>query len=330
MYSISKKGARIIINDLTDFDLDQILDCGQCFRWKREDDTDKPTWYGVVDGSFARISTEKQKNDSDEFTSITIESYDKDESFWIKYLDLDRDYASIKNQLTNGDPVMTNAVREGEGIRILRQDVWETLISFIISQNSNIPRIRSCIESLCREFGKEIGEYKGEKMYSFPDLKTLASLKEDDLRVCRLGYRTKYIAEAARQISRDDGAVLDVAASMSDKDALKYLLGLSGIGPKVASCIMLFSMGKLNIFPIDVWVKRVMNRLYAINENDISAMKNYAEQNFGRYGGIAQQYLFYYIRKIADTKPELYKSLKINEDSVTQKSLSEKPEEFTP
>ncbi len=311
MYDLIKKKNKIIIKGVADFDADQVFDCGQCFRWKKEVHPEGSVWHGVVNGNFALLNFDK---DDDGLGEISIESYEDDENFWIKYLDLDRDYGKIKTRLSKDDPVMFGAIEEGIGIRILRQDVWETLISFIISQNSNIPRIKGCIESLCREYGKEIGKYKGEKIYSFPEFDTLSRLKEDDLKVCRLGYRAKYIAEASRQISRDDGAVLDVASSMDDQDVLKYLLGISGIGSKVASCIMLFSMGKLNIFPIDVWVKRVMNRLYSINEDDVTAMKEYAKKHFGRYGGIAQQYLFYYIRQISMNKPELYKSLRISEN----------------
>lgn len=307
MFEITKTGTKIIISNFRDFDLDQILDCGQCFRWKKEESAHSPSWYGVINGEFARLSYEENE-------SIIIESYENDEDFWIRYLDLERDYSTIKAQLSDNDPVMLNAIEEGSGIRILRQDVWETLISFIVSQNSNIPRIKGCIEALCKEFGEEIGQYKGEKIFSFPGHEILSAIKEDDLKVCRLGYRAKYIAEAARQIARDDGAMLNVAASMNDQDVLKYLLSISGVGPKVASCIMLFSMGKLNIFPIDVWVKRVMNRLYSIREDDMAAMKAYAEKHFGRYGGIAQQYLFYYIRQLSVTKPELYKSLRITEN----------------
>jgi len=316
MYEIIKSEVKIIIKDVSDFDPDQIFDCGQCFRWKKDTESENSVWYGVVGEDFARLSFLKTVDDQEDTSrgDIIIESYKNDERFWLKYLDLERDYETIKMQLSKDDLVMQDAVKEGEGIRILRQDVWETLISFIISQNSNIPRIQSCIDSLCVEFGKEIGEYKGEKIFSFPGYEILSKLKEDDLKPCRLGYRARYIAEAARQVEGDGGAVLDVAASMADNSILKYLLSISGVGPKVASCIMLFSMGKLNVFPIDVWVKRVMNRLYLIGENDIDGMKEYAGNHFGKYGGIAQQYLFNYIRRMSTGKPELYESLKLTEE----------------
>lgn len=311
MYEVAKRGNKIVFKNVRDFSLDHVFDCGQCFRWKKESDS---AYYGVVGEDFARVCFEPDSS-SETSGTVIVESYNNDEDFWVQYLDLARDYGAIKKLLAKDDDVMADAIKYGSGIRILNQNVWETLVSFIISQNSNIPRIKNCIETLCREHGKEIGEYQGEKLFSFPDIKTIASLKEDDLKPCRLGYRAKYIAEAARQINRDGGAVLDVASSMDDQEVLKYLLNVSGIGPKVASCIMLFSMGKLNIFPIDVWVKRVMNRLYAIGENDVAGMKEYAARHFGKYGGIAQQYLFYYIRQLSVSKPEVYKSLKIAENS---------------
>lgn len=321
MYEVSKSGARITFANVKDFNLEHIFDCGQCFRWKKESDS---TWYGVVGQDFARISyiaDEPESANSPTFMgtvtgTVIIESTNNDEKFWIKYLDLDRDYSEIKKQLSKDDPIMEEAIKSGWGIRILKQDEWETVISFIVSQNSNIPRIKGCIEALCREYGKEIGEYRGEKIFSFPDMKTLASQKESDLQACRLGYRAKYIAEAARQINRDDGAVLEVTSSMDDISVVEYLKGISGIGPKVASCIMLFSMGKLNIFPIDVWVKRVMNRLYGISEDNLPKMKEYANEHFGKYGGIAQQYLFYYIRNLAEEKPDLYNTLNVDESKT--------------
>lgn len=319
MYELKKDKNKITFLDVSDFNVDHVFDCGQCFRWKKENEN---TYYGVVDGNFARVSFfEKEKKDDDLEVrgDLQIESYQTDESFWAKYFDLDRDYGKIKKQLAKDDPTMAKAIEEGWGIRILKQDVWETLISFIISQNSNIPRIKNCIETICKEYGREIGEYRGEKIYSFPTLQDMAKCKEADLKLCRLGYRAKYIAEGSRQINRDGGSILDIAESMSDNDVLKYLLNISGVGPKVASCIMLFSMSKLNIFPIDVWVKRVMNRLYSIDEDNITAMKDYAEKHFGKYGGIAQQYLFYYIRQISVNDPELYKSLEIDNSTASKK-----------
>lgn len=335
MYEVTKSGARITFTNVEDFNLNHILDCGQCFRWKKErgiSDTDASIWYGVVGKDFARITYIPEKPSISELfddesasdhkelfnnkCTVVIESTNTNEDFWIEYFDLDRDYSAIKAKLSENDPVMREAISAGWGIRILKQDEWETVISFITSQNSNIPRIKGCIETICRKYGEEIGEYKGEKQFSFPDVKTMASATEDELKSCRFGYRAKYIAEAARQINRDGGAVLDVASSMDDIQVIEYLRGISGIGPKVASCIMLFSMAKLNIFPIDVWVKRVMNRLYGIRENDIAKMKEYADEHFGKFGGIAQQYLFYYIRTLADVKPEIYNTLNVAEDDL--------------
>lgn len=299
---------KIVIEGVQDFDPDDTFDCGQCFRWNKQEDG---SWSGVVGESIANI---KFEDGGFAGSKLTILSNNHSESAWMDYLDLHRDYGGIKEDLTDNDPVMSDAISASPGIRILHQDKWEMLVSFIISQNSNIPRIRKCIEIMCEEFGEEHELANGQYYYSFPTLETLAELREDDLRVCRLGYRAKYIAEAARQVNYDQGAFLSTAESVSTEELENYLLNLSGIGPKVANCIMLFAMRKYEVFPVDVWIRRVMNRLYGIRENDLKGMLEYAKEHFGRYGGIAQQYLFNYMRKLPELKPALYKSLKMNKE----------------
>ena len=162
----------------------------------------------------------------------------------------------------------------------------QTIISFLISQNNNIPRIKKCIETLCENFGEYIGEYREKKYYDLPKPEVLSRLSIADLAVCRLGYRANYLIETAKQIERE-----------GIEETFEYLNTLCGVGPKVANCILLFSMGKAGCFPIDVWVKRVMNQLYGIDEQDTDAMLAYSEKNFGEYGGMAQQYLFYFMRE---------------------------------
>ena len=218
--------------------------------------------------------------------------------FWRDYLDLDRDYAEIKRILSDNDPVMAKATIAGAGLRVLNQEPWETLISFIISQNSNIPRIRSCVETLCRLFGEKIGRFEGRDLYTFPGVETLAEVTTADLDECKLGYRAEYIAETARQVDVDGGAFLSTAAAVNYERAEEYLLGLAGVGPKVAHCVMLFALKKTESFPIDVWVARAMNRLYGIPEEDHGAMQDYAREHFSPWGGIAQMYLFEFMRKL--------------------------------
>ena len=219
-------------------------------------------------------------------------------NIWKDYLDLDRDYDAIKKKLSAKDKYMEKAISYGGGMRILQQELWETMISFIISQNNNIPRIKKCVESLCTSFGSPLGIYKGRNYFAFPTPETLSRLNAEELDTCRLGYRAKYIVDTARQILENDKK-LDDLHNDSEGALYEYLLGLSGVGPKVANCIMLFGLGKYDSFPLDVWIKRVMNQIYHIEEGNVKKMKAYAAEHFGEYGGIAQQYLFYYMREIS-------------------------------
>jgi N-glycosylase/DNA lyase len=294
-------------HNVSDFGLDDIFDCGQCFRWSREENG---SWFGIVENAFANISFRPTRGDDTGTVTIWSNLYADDparrERYWSNYLDLDRDYGAIKRILGTEDPVMQKAIRQSPGIRILNQNKWETLISFIISQNNNIPRIKGCIESLCRAYGYRIGKLKGSSVFSFPTIKSLTSLSEGDLDICRLGYRARYITETARQVALDNGAFLENGENVPTSEMEAYLGGLTGVGSKVANCIMLFSMKKTEVFPIDVWMRRVMSRFYGMGEDNVSAIADYAERNFGNYGGIAQQYLFNYIRKLKDANPAAY------------------------
>ena len=284
---------KLVFENVRDFDIAGIFESGQCFRFLRGKDG---SYTGVVRGCFANISY----NNEEDILTVWSDYMPKSEAlrlrFWRNYFDLDRDYKEIKQTLSDSDPVMERVFLAGGGLRVLNQEPWETLISFIISQNSNIPRIRGCIESLCAHFGEKIGYHENRELYAFPTIRALAGAGEEDLNLCRLGYRAKYIVETARQVNVDGGAFLDTADAVSAEKAEKYLLSLSGVGPKVAHCVMLFSMRKTDVFPIDVWMARAMNRLYGIDENDHEAMREFATQNFSPWGGIAQMYLFEYIR----------------------------------
>ncbi len=295
---------------LADFNLEHIFDCGQCFRWEREDDG---SYTAVAMGSAVNMRTEpaKDKEETDigarviaaggrakEKTLIIDNCSPEDFARkWRKYLDLDRDYGKIKAGLCGEE--IQKAAEYGYGIRILRQEFWESLISFIISQNNNIPRIKGCIESLASNFGEKICEYRGKTYYALPDAERLAELSAEDLAPCRLGYRAPYLINTARKVLEDggeDAAQTKLRACGCFEEAEEALREYPGVGPKVASCVALFGLGFLDAFPIDVWMRRVMHRLYGMPENDIRAMSEYARANFGEYGGIAQQYLFYYIR----------------------------------
>lgn len=286
---------------ITDLNLKETFECGQCFRWRALSE-DNSSYVGIAGGHIAVIDfDEKEKHLH--ITELGKETKPDDAvSFWPSYLDLDRDYAKIKRRLSRGDDAMKTAIASGKGIRILKQDLWETIVSFIISQNNNIPRIKGCIEKLASLYGEPIElagteKNKEEEMaileraglapFSLPTSKVLSGLKEDDLAPVKLGYRARYLIETAKYIE-ENGLPKD----------MEELSLLCGVGPKVANCISLFGLGKMDSFPIDVWVKRVMNRMYGFSESDMAGMQAFAEERFGELGGFAQQYLFYYIREL--------------------------------
>jgi len=288
---------KYIYKGIKDFDLDHIFDCGQCFRWTRQEDG---SYTGIA---FGRVVNMQVSRAEDGVHQLEIDGCCEEDfnNIWHDYLDMGRDYSMIKSVLAEGDPVMAGAIRSGEGIRILKQDLWETIVSFIISQNNNIPRIKGCIENLCRLFGEKAGAYGGEEYYNIPTPEKLASLTAEDLAPVRLGYRAPYLIETAQQVLAKGGmekVAAELALLADPEEVCEYLRQFQGVGPKVASCIALFGLARLDAFPIDVWVRRVMNRLYDIDEKDVKAMSNYAREHFGENGGIAQQYLFYYIRGI--------------------------------
>lgn len=286
---------KVVRSHVKDFCLEHIFECGQAFRFEPQADG---SYTGIAGGNIANLRFDVDEPGGCEGTlTLSNVSEREYETFWKGYLDLERDYGAIKAYLSGHDPVIRRAIAAGEGIRILRQDKWETLLSFIISQNNNIPRIKKCIEALCREFGSLAGEYEGRAYYAFPEPETLAALEPEDLANCRLGYRAKYLVETARKVARDGRERLEWTGNpaCSPREAFEYVTEFCGVGPKVANCILLFSMGRYDSFPVDVWVKKVMKELYGLESpKEIGA---FAQKTFGRYGGFAQQYLFYYIRE---------------------------------
>ncbi len=262
-----------IFCNIKNLDLEQTFECGQCFRWNREEDG---SYTGIALGYPANMKLEEGK--------LIIEGFG-DREFWEEYMDLNGDYEEMQKVICEGEcKVLPEAVKTGSGIRILRQDLWETVVDFIISQNNNIPRIKGCIEKLSELHGEYAGEFRGRKWYAIPSHEKLASLTVEDLAPVRLGYRDKYLIETARRW-----------LEMSPEERLNVGC-FTGVGPKVESCIKLFGMHDLESFPIDVWVKRLMNRFYGFDEKDKAGMDDFAKEHFGEYAGLAQQYLFYYIR----------------------------------
>ncbi|MBQ8563955.1 MAG: DNA glycosylase [Firmicutes bacterium] len=310
---------KLVNFQVKDFHLDHIFDCGQCFRWNRGPDG---SYLGIAGGRVARMHFEPsisegttQKSTGKILTTegiLTMEGCTEADfhDFWYDYLDLGRDYSKIKQSLGRGDAAMRRAIRAGAGIRILKQDLWETMVSFIISQNNNIPRIKGCIEALCREFGEPVPVPDGlldsepdhdtirqnSAFFDIPSPERLAALNRSDMDGCRRGYRAPYLIETARQVL-EMGGVEAVRRKLSEAgDCMAMLEDFAGVGPKVASCIALFGVGRTDAFPIDVWMRRAMLTVYGIEENRVREMQEYAAKYFGQYGGLAQQYLFYYIR----------------------------------
>lgn len=276
-----------IIEDINDFDLSQTLECGQCFRFYKQDENE----YVVV--ASGRLLHIKQIDK----LLICYNTSKKDvEEFWINYFDLDRDYGQIKSYLLSKDQVLKNAIDEKWGVRLLNQEFTETLISFIISQNKQIPHIKHIVKEISIRYGSFLGEVNGEKFYSFPNVDGLSKITLEDYRDMKTGFRAPYLLDAVNKLST--GALkYEELVKLSEEEARTKLMEVKGVGEKVANCVMLFSLGFRNAFPIDVWIKRIMEVLYFDNvdtKKEIIAKK--AKELYGEYGGYAQQYLFCYGR----------------------------------
>lgn len=281
---IEKYEEGIILRKVRDFNLKHIFDCGQCFRWMEAGEA----YIGVVGERAVRVL--KLEDD------VYVQGGRlEDREFWIDYFDLNRDYGLIKEELSKDD-ILREAIGHGEGIRILNQDPFETTISFIISANNRIPMIKRAVENISRKFGSRI-IFEGKEYFSFPQPWELAKASEEDLKSLGCGFRAPYIVEVTREIS--SGIVdLNVIRELAADEAHSKLMELKGVGPKVADCIMLFSMGKSSAFPVDVWVKRVMQYFYLAPDISLKKIRDYGREKFGELSGIAQQYLFYYARDL--------------------------------
>ena len=274
----------IELNNLSDFELVHIFECGQCFRWQKENDG---SYTGVIKYGVVNI----KKDDDKVVISGSFDANDKEKI--CDYFDLNSDYASIKRKLELNDENMKKAIEYGYGIRILNQDSWEMLISFIISAANNIPRISKTIENISRAYGQKI-TWNEKDYYKFPTPKELSKATVEELRALNLGFRDKYVYNATKMVCAGE-VNLEEIEKMNYKDAKKELMKIQGVGEKVADCILLFSMRKREAFPVDTWIKKVMSQLYN-KSKDIKKISAFAESKFGEYGGIAQQYLFYYMR----------------------------------
>ncbi|MDR2171529.1 MAG: hypothetical protein LBP59_15410 [Planctomycetaceae bacterium] len=293
------------LGSAAELSLEATLDCGQCFRWQRDDSFMLRRGSGgqFRSGGVCPNNSNDNSNCSDSGVIISyrgivcglplfvwsdgISVWGRGfgvVEFWRDYFDLGRDYGVILSQF-NSHPFTQAAIKFGRGLRVLRQDTWETLGSYIISQNNNIPKICSSISKLCVLCGGRI-DFCGCEFYSFPSAVAIASLGESDLRQIGLGYRAEYLLHVSRAVA--EGKInLEVIKKLPTEAAREKLLQLRGVGPKVANCVLLFGMGKLDAFPIDTWIAKAAE--YYDNKLDGS--------QFGKYAGIAQEYIFYYIRK---------------------------------
>lgn len=280
------------VGNLDSFELRDIFDCGQCFRWNEQEDG---SYTGVFKGNVLNVKKEGNKVTFKGICNGDIKEVVED------YFDLNRDYKKIKEYLSKIDDNMKKSVEYGKGIRILNQDLWETIISFIISANNNIPRIKGIIERLSKNYGEEI-EYNGEKYYTFPTAEELKDVSVKKYRELGLGFRDIRLYETTKMILNGEVDIDNLRNNLNTMEVRNKLLTLSGVGPKVADCILLFSdLKRFEVFPIDVWVRRVMNDLYIKNEDETKVNKKQiekiAKEKFGNLAGLAQQYLFYWRRE---------------------------------
>lgn len=284
-YRIIEQKASVKVEGVGDFDPVHTFECGQCFRWIKEEDG---SYTGVVGNKVGNI---KYGNGILEIRNSDIQDFTET---WFDYLDLGRDYSTIKKQLKK-DEIMEKAIVSGQGIRILKQDLWETLISFIISANNRIPMIMKVVDALSSNFGNEM-VFNGKKYYTFPERDKLYDISLDQLEICKGGFRCKYILNSTRQVVKNE-VDLRLLDTLDTEGARSLLTKLPGVGEKVADCTLLYSGTKHDVFPTDVWVKRVMEVLYFKRESNFKEIQSFASEYFGELAGFAQQYLFYYARE---------------------------------
>lgn len=286
------KEQKYIIENAKSFEPKQVFECGQCFRWNEEQD-----------GSYTGVFGSNVLNVKKEGNTIHIKGPCNGEIDEVckQYFDLDRDYETMKETLSKVDENVRTSVFYGSGIRLLNQDIWETLISFIISANNNIPRIKKIIENLSRKYGKPI-EWQEKTYYTFPSVEELKDVTVQEYRESGLGFRDKYVAEAVRRVGSGEINLEEISRIENTDELRKKLMEFPGVGEKVADCVLLFStLKRLDAFPVDVWVRRVMRDLYFPYEDekniDKRQIQELAKHKYKNLAGIAQQYLFYWKRE---------------------------------
>ncbi|WP_125152904.1 DNA-3-methyladenine glycosylase family protein [Clostridium rectalis] len=285
----------VLIKGVKNFELPHIFECGQCFRWNIKENGN---YIGVA---FGHVIEVEKKDDN----VILYNSSEKEfNSLWVDYFDLKRDYSEIKKILSR-DELLKKSVDFGYGIRLLKQDPFELIVSFIISANNRIPMIKKAIKNISEKWGESI-LYNGNIYYSFPSIENLHKASQEELESCGVGFRGKYIKHTVEKIynsmnseNKEYDKIFDInwIKIQNDDECHTALQNFIGIGPKVADCIMLFSMGKYSAFPVDVWVKRAMQHFYLAPDVSLKKIRDFARNKFGDLSGVAQQYLFYYARE---------------------------------
>jgi len=266
----------MVTKTITHFDIAQICQSGQCFRMEKKE---------YAENRYRIIASDRYLElEQDGKTCIFYCEQDEFEHFWKQYFDLEIGYESYCAAVDSEDKYLNNAVNFGSGIRILRQDLWEMIVSFLISQQNNITRIRKCIKNICETYGEKRMNSQGETYYAFPKPEALAWLDEDALKACNLGYRSKYVVRTARAVA--DGTLnLTELEKMSYPEAKKELLKLYGVGVKVADCICLFGLHHLEAFPVDTHINQAMQKYYP---------NGFPGELYRGFEGVIQQYIFYY------------------------------------
>jgi len=284
---IIQSGNAIVLKGAEEFEPKNIFENGQCFRWTKEED-----------GSYTVVAMKRVINVKKDGNEIIIDNCSVADfnDIWYRYFDFDRDYVSLRKELSLVDDHLLAATEFAQGLRILNQDVFEMVISFIISANNQIPRIKKAVDMLSELCGEPIGVYRGKMRYAFASVEAIANISDQNLAAIKIGFRAPYIVKSARMIL--DGEVdLKSLDKLEYEQACKELVKLVGVGPKVADCILLFGNGRDIAFPVDTWVIKFMNEYYleTIDKN-INRIKKRGIEIFGEKAGFAQQYLFYYAR----------------------------------
>lgn len=283
--SVIYKDNYVVLEGVKNFNIKQVVECGQCFRWKKVTDSN---YIGVA---YGRVIEVVQEGDKIQILNTTEEDFS---NIWQEYFDFNRDYSEVKDKLID-DELLKKSMEFGYGVRVLNQEPFEILISFIISARNSIPVISKTINNISKKYGTKL-QYKGEDYYTFPTIEQLSIATEDDIRETGASFRSKYIVDTVRRL-KDGELSLEEIMALNDDECHTKLQEFKGVGAKVADCVMLFSMKKTSAFPVDVWVKRAMIYFYDAKDSSLNKIRIFARDRFGELSGFAQQYLFYYARE---------------------------------